>query len=313
MLFCARVSLRSRASRTVVGLALLAITAGAACKRRDQRAANSPRESAALNISNQSVSTALQELSRLSGLAIVVAPSATEVAACVRISVLAPQPVPPAQLQRLVAIALESTPLEVQQRSEGWLVQRRVGAALPDSCAGLGYRENALANVARRQREREALEANGATATEANADGGGSPRSFPPDDELTASVISGISPIDEHTFTVTRSSRDAIFSNTEALLRQVRIMPRYEEGAVRGLRLYGIRRSSVVGALGLQNGDTVLSINGLPMTDPERTLEAFNRMRRAESVSVVIERRRQQQTLSYRLADPSTGPAAPRR
>lgn len=129
----------------------------------------------------------------------------------------------------------------------------------------------------------------------------------------TASILSGIHAIDEFTYTITRSARDAMFSDDELLLRQVRMVPHQEQGVTQGLRVFGIRRTSVVAALGLRNGDTLVSINDVPLGDPERVVEALGRLRRAASASVLIQRRGLSQTLSYRVGDTTDDAGTQRR
>lgn len=275
--------------------ALFALCAHAGCARR----APTPSDTATLVIDNQPVSVALRELSTATATPIVVSAGATEVAACVRITVLVPQPVARAQLSRLVLRALESTPLAVQPSAAGWVVERRPAAPLPESCNALMLREGLLADLARRARERrEALQPSPVAVD--SADGGLAQRA---ELDPATSVLAGISASGEASFTVTPAARDALFSDSTRWMSQIRLVPRVEQGRTRGLALYGIRRTSVFAALGLQNGDVLVSLNGDPVADPERMLEAYARLRRATETRALIERRGAPLTLVYRVAD----------
>lgn len=75
-----------------------------------------------------------------------------------------------------------------------------------------------------------------------------------------------------------------------ALLRSVRVVPEQRDGKIVGLRLFGIRPSSLLGALGLQNGDRVESINGFSVASPEKALEAYARLRTASRLSLHLDR-----------------------
>jgi type II secretion system protein C len=66
-----------------------------------------------------------------------------------------------------------------------------------------------------------------------------------------------------------------------ALLQSVRVVPEQMNGKVVGLRLFGIRPASLLGTLGLKNGDRLESINGFDVTNPEKLLEAYARLRTA--------------------------------
>ncbi|MBL8681638.1 MAG: hypothetical protein JNK05_20895 [Myxococcales bacterium] len=285
----------TRAALVSLSLAGLAL---ASCRRRDAIA--SP-DSVTLMVNNQPVAFALLELSRVSGWPVVLAPSATEVAACVRISVLAAQPVPRAQLRRLVLGALEPTPLAVQEQAGGWIVRRRDGAQLPDSCSSLAFRETSLADIERRRRERQGLLASEAPS----ADGDGGAGAALQEETRVAAILAGITATGENTYSVTREALDAMLSESEALGRRVRIVPHTREGAIRGMKLFGIRRGSVFAALGMQNGDSVESVNGVAMSSPELVLEAYSRIRNAPEIRVVLERSGAQQTLTYRLTGPT--------
>jgi general secretion pathway protein C len=75
-----------------------------------------------------------------------------------------------------------------------------------------------------------------------------------------------------------------------ALLRSVRVVPEQRDGKIVGLRLFGIRPSSLLGSLGLRNGDRLESINGFSVASPEKALEAYARLRSASRLSVHLDR-----------------------
>lgn len=74
------------------------------------------------------------------------------------------------------------------------------------------------------------------------------------------------------------------------LLRSLRVVPEQRDGRVVGLRLLGIRPSSLLGSLGLQNGDRLDSINGFSVASPEKALEAYARLRTASRLNVLLTR-----------------------
>jgi general secretion pathway protein C len=63
-----------------------------------------------------------------------------------------------------------------------------------------------------------------------------------------------------------------------------------EDGVIIGWRLFGIRPQTLLGKLGLQNKDTIVSVNGFSLGDPQKALEAYARIRTAERVAVQIRR-----------------------
>lgn len=75
-----------------------------------------------------------------------------------------------------------------------------------------------------------------------------------------------------------------------ALLQSVRVVPEQMNGKVVGLRLFGIRPASLLGTLGLKNGDRLESINGFDVTNPEKALEAYARLRTAPHLQLRLQR-----------------------
>jgi general secretion pathway protein C len=84
-------------------------------------------------------------------------------------------------------------------------------------------------------------------------------------------------------------------------MKSVRIVPEREKGEVAGIRLLGIRPESLLGTLGLENGDRLDSINGVAMTSPENGLEALTRLRTADHLGVRVNRRGKEVTLDFNI------------
>jgi len=121
-------------------------------------------------------------------------------------------------------------------------------------------------------------------------------------DSISAQDIeSGITRVSDTRFTVARSLVDRLLENQAELMRTARIIPHQEGGRTVGVKLYGIRRNSLLGRLGLQNGDMLRTINGFDMTSPDSALEAYARLRGSDNLSVSIVRRGQPQTVDYNI------------
>ena len=84
-------------------------------------------------------------------------------------------------------------------------------------------------------------------------------------------------------FSIQRSLVDKALANQGSLMRAARVIPHEENGRVVGVKLYGIRRNSLLGRLGVRNGDMLRTINGFSMTSPDTALEAYSRLRTATS------------------------------
>src|SRR6478752_2376862 len=91
----------------------------------------------------------------------------------------------------------------------------------------------------------------------ATSNGDGKPPKTQPADErggLLKEVMSKIHKVSDTEFDIDRSIVDMILENQAELMKFTRIVPDTKEGKVLGIRLYGIKSDSVLGALGLQNG-----------------------------------------------------------
>jgi general secretion pathway protein C len=106
-----------------------------------------------------------------------------------------------------------------------------------------------------------------------------------------ATKIQKVSPTE---FNLDRSVVDKVLENQAELMRSARIVPeKGPDGNVVGIRLFGIRSDTLLGLLGMQNGDRLESINGFNMASPEKALEAYARLRTAPNLNVKVNRRGQ--------------------
>ena len=129
-------------------------------------------------------------------------------------------------------------------------------------------------------------------------------------ESIIARILAGISRVGPGVATMSRESRDLILSNLAILARSARAVPANDNGAI-GFRLYGIRRGSVLAALGLLNGDLLKSINGRPTTTPQEVLAAYSGLRGASSWALSINRRGTEMTLVVRVVDGAPSGATP--
>ncbi len=68
-----------------------------------------------------------------------------------------------------------------------------------------------------------------------------------------------------------------------------------------GIVLCGVKTGSALARFGLQNGDVVTRINGLPMTNPDDGIAAYRALRTTERLSVEVARRGRRTTLDCTL------------
>jgi general secretion pathway protein C len=118
---------------------------------------------------------------------------------------------------------------------------------------------------------------------------------------LDPAIAKGISKVSATEFNIDRGVVDKILENQADLMRQARIVPEQENGKVVGIRLFGVRPDTLLGVLGMENGDRLQTINGFDMASPEKALEAYARLRTADHLTVQVNRRGANTNLDYNI------------
>ncbi len=121
------------------------------------------------------------------------------------------------------------------------------------------------------------------------------PATVPPE------IASKIQKVSDTEFNIDRQVVDKILENQAELMRSARIVPEQKDGKVVGVRLFGVRPDTLLGTLGLQNGDRLESLNGYNMASPEKALEAYARLRTASNLNVKVNRRGSPVSIDYRI------------
>lgn len=111
----------------------------------------------------------------------------------------------------------------------------------------------------------------------------------------------GVTQVSESEYNVSRELVTQLMANQGDLMRMARVIPHEVNGQVEGVKLYGIRRSSLLSRLGLRNGDMVRSINGLDMTNPDAAVQALSKLPTEDKLTLDVERRGQRSTRTYNL------------
>ncbi len=126
-----------------------------------------------------------------------------------------------------------------------------------------------------------------------------SPGKGPP--KVSPEIASKIQKISDTEFRLERGVVDKILENQAELMKAARIVPDKQNGEIVGVRLYGIRPDTLLGTLGIQNGDRLETINGFSMASPEKALEAYTRLRTSSGLKVQVNRRGQPLTIDYKI------------
>ncbi len=102
-------------------------------------------------------------------------------------------------------------------------------------------------------------------------------------------IASHIRRVSETEVDIDRTAAAKIFARPELVTHTSAAMPDMRGNQVVGMKML-IKPGSVLESVGLQNGDTVRSINGIDLTDPQKAMAAYSRMQSDSRLSVVVER-----------------------
>jgi general secretion pathway protein C len=113
-------------------------------------------------------------------------------------------------------------------------------------------------------------------------------------------LASGIERVTATQFLVDHRVVDAVLENQADLMRNARVVPTFVNGRTCP-RLLGVRPDSLLATLGFREGDCIESVNGFDVSDPNRALEAYARLRSADTLVVRVRRYGTDLELEYTL------------
>lgn len=99
-----------------------------------------------------------------------------------------------------------------------------------------------------------------------------------PGSKLQQDIMSKIQKISDTEYAVERSVVPQIIENQAELARTAKLQQVKEGNKVIGLKLGGLRSSSVLSQLGFKNGDTLTNVNGVEMSDPEKMMQVYSKL-----------------------------------
>jgi len=115
-------------------------------------------------------------------------------------------------------------------------------------------------------------------------------------------IRSGISRAADGSYEVPRDLIQDVANDSALMESQApRVLPNYVNGQPAGFRLQGIRSGSMFSAIGIRNGDVLVSVNGTQIDSPQRAMELYQALLQQENVALGILRRGQEHTLNYTI------------
>jgi type II secretion system protein C len=112
---------------------------------------------------------------------------------------------------------------------------------------------------------------------------------------------SGLIRLTENCYEVKEELVDSLLAKgPNYVARGARVVPSIRDGEVVGFKLYAMRPSAVLSWIGLQNGDTVVAVNGLSLGSLDVALDVYEAVREAKVLRIELIRRGKPYSLMIR-------------
>lgn len=119
--------------------------------------------------------------------------------------------------------------------------------------------------------------------------------------DFQAMLNNSIKDISPNEKDVDRELIDFLVENKHMLMQSGRVLPNVEGDTINGFKVYGIRKTSLWGKLGIHNGDVVLSVNDMPMDGPDKAYEAFANLQGSDTMALQVLRHGKPQSFTYNI------------
>jgi hypothetical protein len=113
--------------------------------------------------------------------------------------------------------------------------------------------------------------------------------------------LRGVQRLDATRFRIERRAFAASAGGMQGLTAGIRVVPSFEQGQARGLKLHRVQPGTAAAQLGMKTGDTLLRLAGQPLASPKDAAAAAEACERSERVELELIRAGQALTITYLL------------
>jgi len=118
----------------------------------------------------------------------------------------------------------------------------------------------------------------------------------------TTADSGGVREVAPNSYLVERDTVSESLASLSNMMKDIRVVPSFDDAKEpNGYRVASIRFGSLLDKLGVKRGDIVQTINGLPISDPDRAYQAYQQFKEETSVQVEVLRGGKPITLSYEI------------
>jgi hypothetical protein len=109
--------------------------------------------------------------------------------------------------------------------------------------------------------------------------------------DVDAELDGGLRKIDDTHYEMKRSLLEKVMNDAMTFMQGARIVPSMKNGQPNGFKIFSVRPSSSFARVGLLNGDTVQTLNGISLSEPDKALGLYASLRDAQRIVIGLERR----------------------
>jgi type II secretion system protein C len=165
----------------------------------------------------------------------------------------------------------------------------------------IGYGEVVLRRGAERLQLSIDEEASGGALAASRLRGRAASR-VPPTRGRQGQSTSGVREVAPNSYLVERETVSDSLSNLSTMMKDIRVVPSFDAAKEpNGYRVASIRFGSLLDKLGVKRGDIIQTVNGLPISDPDRAYQAYQQFKEETSIQLEVLRRGQPITLNYEI------------
>ncbi len=107
--------------------------------------------------------------------------------------------------------------------------------------------------------------------------------------------------IGEREYLLDRSKVQKSMENPEKVLTDARLLPNIIDGRQEGFKISEVVSNGLYHSLGLQNGDILLNINGLEISNPEVAIQAMSALKGMNRINLDIMRSGENMSIDYEI------------
>ncbi|MDY6855343.1 MAG: type II secretion system protein GspC [Thermodesulfobacteriota bacterium] len=102
-------------------------------------------------------------------------------------------------------------------------------------------------------------------------------------------------------YVLSKESLNSTIGNLNEFMTQLKVTPHFESGKPEGFQISMIKPRSLIGDMGLRNGDIIKKINNITIDNPEQAIGVYQQLQNAESLTIEVQRGKRIKVFNYEI------------